>query len=151
MWKLNLPEYTLRVKNKAGKPYIFDPFRKKMVALSPEEWVRQNFLRFLVDKKNFPEGYIACETQIELNGLKKRCDAVVYNQQKQPIIIIEFKAPTVTLSQETFDQAATYNSKLQVNYLIVSNGLQHIACKVDFENGKYIFAPEIPDFSVYIS
>lgn len=149
MWRLNLPEYQFRIKNKDGKPYIFDELRKKTVALTPEEWVRQNFIRFLIDKKKFPAGYIACETQIELNGLKKRCDAVVYDSELNPLIIIEFKAPTVKLSQETFDQAAVYNSKLQVKYLIISNGIQHFASRVNFENCKYDFAPEIPEFGEY--
>lgn len=150
MWRLNLPEYQFRIKNKEGKQYIFDELRKKTVSLTPEEWVRQNFLKFLIIEKKFPANYIACETQIEVNGLKKRCDAVVYDSNINPLIIIEFKAPTVKLSQETFDQAAVYNSKLKVKYLIISNGMQHFACKVDFENSKYHFSPDIPDFEHYL-
>ncbi|MDO9154037.1 MAG: type I restriction enzyme HsdR N-terminal domain-containing protein [Paludibacter sp.] len=146
MWQLNLPEYNFNIKNENGKLLIFDIIRKKFVSLTPEEWVRQHFVRFLVEEKGFPGSLIAIEKQLNVNGLKKRCDAVLYSIDTQPKVIMEFKAPTVAISQDTFDQAAVYNSKLMVNILMVSNGLTHYCCKVDTNNSKYTFFPEIPHF-----
>ena len=115
--------------------------------LTPEEWVRQHFIRFLIEEKKYPASYIAIEKQIELNGLRKRCDAVVYNPNFEPIAIIELKAPQIQLTQNTFDQAAVYNSKLKVDYLLISNGLEHYACKVDTINSRYQFFEQIPDYN----
>jgi type I site-specific restriction endonuclease len=147
MWQLNLPEYKFRVKIQDSKEFIFDNLRKKFVVLTPEEWVRQHFIRFLIEEKKYPASFIAVEKQIELNGLRKRCDAVVYNPNFEPMAIIELKAPQIQLTQSTFDQAAVYNSKLKVDYLLISNGLNHYACKVDTVNSRYAFFEQIPDFN----
>lgn len=150
MLQLNLPLYSFRIKIQNNKQYIFDNQRKKFVVLTPEEWVRQNFIRYIIEEKYYPAAYIAIEKQIELNGMRKRCDAVVYNPNLEPILIIEFKAPKITLTQETFDQAAVYNSKLNVNYLIISNGLNHYSCKVDTKNSRYDFLEQIPNYQSII-
>jgi len=147
MWQLNLPEYKFRIKIQNDKQYIFDNQRKKMVVLTPEEWVRQNFVEYLIQEKKYPASYIAIEKQINVNGLKKRCDAIVYSPDFQPIMIIELKAPTIQLTQTTFDQAAVYNSKLKVNHLIISNGIEHYACKVDSEKSEYQFYNSIPIYA----
>ncbi len=150
MWQLNLPEYKFRIKIHNNKQLIFDSIRKKFVALTPEEYVRQHFIQFLIEQKNYPQSRLAIEKEININGLKKRCDAVVYNTEYTPIMIIEFKAPHIKLSQQTFDQAAIYNSKLNVNYLIISNGIEHFACWVDKVEQKYNFMADIPDYNSLI-
>ncbi len=146
MWQLNLPAYNFRIIKKNEKPFIFDDLRKKFVALTPEEWVRQHFIRFLIDVKHYPASLIAIEKQLVINGLKKRCDAVVYSRNAEPLMIIEFKATTVSIAQQTFDQAAVYNSKLKVDYFIISNGLKHYCCRLDKNVLQYNFLDDIPDF-----
>ncbi len=150
MWQLNLPAYKFRIINKSEKPFIFDQIRKKFVALTPEEWVRQNFILFLITKKKYPSAYIAIEKHLKINGLNKRYDAVIFNRNFEPIIIIEFKAPSVALKQSVFDQVATYNLKLNVSYFIVSNGLDHYCCMLDSSNSQYIFLNEIPAFDSFL-
>lgn len=147
MWQLNLPEYKFNTKKSGDKILIFDPQRKKYVKLTPEEWVRQHFIRFLIEEKNFPAGLIAIESQITLNGMKKRCDAIVYDRLMHPRIIIEFKSPFVAISQETFDQISVYNCKLHVGMFILSNGFQHFFCKINSTKSAYEVAQEIPDFN----
>ncbi|MEA4852443.1 MAG: type I restriction enzyme HsdR N-terminal domain-containing protein [Paludibacter sp.] len=146
MWQLNLPAYNFRIIKKNEKPFIFDDLRKKFVALTPEEWVRQHFIRFLINVKHYPASLIAIEKQLVINGLKKRCDAVVYSRNAEPLMIIEFKATTVSIAQQTFDQAAVYNSKLKVDYFIISNGLKHYCCRLDKNVLQYNFLDDIPDF-----
>jgi type I site-specific restriction-modification system R (restriction) subunit len=146
MWQLNLPAYNFRIIKKNEKPFIFDDLRKKFVALTPEEWVRQHFIRFLINVKLYPASLIAIEKQLVINGLKKRCDAVVYSRNAEPLMIIEFKATTVSIAQQTFDQAAVYNSKLKVDYFIISNGLKHYCCRLDKNVLQYNFLDDIPDF-----
>jgi len=150
MQKLNLPDYQFTTKVEAGKTLIFDEIRKKYLILTPEEWVRQNFIKYLIDEKHYPKSLVAIEKQIIFNGLLKRCDAVVYNRNGEPKAIIEFKAPEVKISEKVFEQISKYNYKLKVEFLIVSNGLQHFCCKVDFENFKTSFFPEIPNFNQLI-
>ena len=146
MWQLNLPAYNFRIIKKNEKPFIFDDLRKKFVALTPEEWVRQHFIRFLINVQHYPASLIAIEKQLVINGLKKRCDAVVYSRNAEPLMIIEFKATTVSIAQQTFDQAAVYNSKLKVDYFIISNGLKHYCCRLDKNVLQYNFLDDIPDF-----
>lgn len=146
MLQLNLPQYNFRIKKENEKYFIFDSQRKRFVSLTPEEWVRQHFIRFLIETKNFPAAYLAVEKQLNINGMKKRCDAILYNENAAPVMIIEFKAPNVAISQQTFDQVAVYNAKLKVDYFIISNGIEHYCCKVNTENSSYEFFPEIPDF-----
>lgn len=142
--KLNLPSYPFKIKNEQGKPTIFCPLRKKYVALTPEEWVRQHFTAFLLHEKGFPASLTVNEHSISLNNTRKRCDTVVFLSSGKPIAIIEYKAPSVNITQQTFDQIARYNIKLRVKYLIVSNGLQHYCCRVDYDAMNYEFLPDIP-------
>lgn len=150
MLQLNLPSYKFRIKIQNNREYIFDNQRKKFIALTPEEWVRQNVIQFLIENKNYPASFIAIEKLVEVNGMKKRCDAIVYSTNFEPLIIIEFKAPQVVLNQETFDQAAIYNSKLKVKYMLISNGLDHFFCEVDTENFRYSFKETIPEYTSLI-
>lgn len=146
MIKLNLPTYNFKLKSKENKTLIFDKLRKKYMVLTPEEWVRQHFVHFLIDKKNYPTSLIAVEKQLTINNRKKRTDILVFNTEGTPEIIVECKAPTIKITQDTFDQIARYNLKLKANFLIVTNGLDHFYCKMDFENETYIFLKEIPDY-----
>ena len=125
MKRLNLPTYSFNIKLIEQRKYIFDFIRKKFVILTPEEWVRQNFLRYLVEEKKYPASLIFVEKEFKLNNLSKRSDAVVYDRMGRPVLIMEFKAPEVKIDQKVFDQIARYNLKLQVKYLIVSNGVGH--------------------------
>ncbi|MFZ4725455.1 MAG: type I restriction enzyme HsdR N-terminal domain-containing protein [Paludibacter sp.] len=146
MLQLNLPTYTFRIKKQNDKTVIFDSQRKRFVSLTPEEWVRQNFIRFLIQEKGYPAAYIAIEKQLNYNGMKKRCDAILYNEDAQPVLIIELKSPNIAISQATFDQVAVYNAKLKVDFFMISNGIEHYCCRVNLENAKYEFFSEIPDF-----
>jgi len=151
MLQLNLPQYSFRIKKQNEKLVIFDSQRKRYVALTPEEWVRQNFIHFLIEEKGYPAAYLAIEKQLNMNGMKKRCDAILYNEHAQPFLIIELKAPNVAISQATFDQVAVYNAKLKVDFFIISNGIEHFCCKVNLETARYEFFPEIPDFNQIVT
>lgn len=144
--KLNLPTYSFRTKQEGDKLKIFDEIRKKFLVLTPEEWVRQNFIRYLVELKSFPASLMAVETGLQLNGNQFRADLLVYNKQGKPWMIVEFKAPEVKITQKTFDQIARYNLTFEVPFLIVSNGLEHYCCRVDFEAKNYQFFREVPQF-----
>lgn len=146
MEKLNLPEYNFRIKTENGKQLIFDGIRKKFVALTPEEWVRQNFVQFLKQEKHFPESLMAVEKQIMVNSNPRRFDLLVYSRKGQPHLIAEFKAPNVKITQETFDQVVRYNMALRVERVVVSNGMQHFACEIDYSTNSYSFLREIPKF-----
>ena len=148
MWQLSLPGYPYNVKKTGNRWMIFDSFRRKFVALTPEEWVRQHYLHYLIEIKHYPSSLIAVEQQLTVNGLTKRCDAVLYNHQLNPEAIFEFKAPHVAISQETFDQTAVYNSILKVNFLFVSNGMDHFFAEVMNSEKSYLIQKEIPDYSV---
>lgn len=132
--------------NQEGKEEIFDSWRKKYVVLTPEEWVRQQFLNDLVASKGYPSSLIAVEKSIKVNRMSRRFDAVVYNRDRLPVMLIEFKAPTIALSQKTMEQAARYNIQLKVSYLVISNGGQQYCCKIDHEKGKFHFLSEIPAY-----
>lgn len=144
MYQLNLPEYQFKIKKEEKKFFIFDSQRKRYVALTPEEWVRQNFIRFLIEEMNYPAAYLAIEYQIEMNGMKKRCDAVLFTPEGEPFLIIELKSPEVNITQSIFDQVAVYNSKLNVEFFMVSNGIEHYCCKVNTLNNRYHFFPSLP-------
>ena len=146
MLQLNLPASQFRIKQVENVYFIFDKFRKKYVKLTPEEWVRQHFLVYLIEQKGFPEALLAVEQQLNVNNMKKRCDAVFYDLQAKPQIIIELKAPNIPISQAVFDQVAVYNSKLNVEYFMVSNGLEHCCCRVNIETASYEFFKEIPAY-----
>ncbi len=146
MQKLNLPEYSFRIKQENEKQMIFDAVRKKFVVLTPEEWVRQNFVEYLKNENNYPASLMAVEKQIIVNGKQRRFDLLIYNRKGRPQLIAEFKSPDVKITQETFDQVVRYNMVLRVEKVIVSNGLQHFACEIDYAKNSYKYLSEIPVF-----
>lgn len=146
MLELNLPAFDIKFAKVDGRPSVFDKLRKRYVALTPEEWVRQHFVNFLVAEKEYPEALIANEMQVNLNGQKKRCDSVIFDRMGEPLMIVEYKAPEVNITQKVFDQIARYNIVLRVEYLIVSNGLDHYCCQVDYENQQIKYLEEIPTY-----
>lgn len=147
MQKLNFPTYSFRFKNSENKRLIFDAIRKKFVVLQPEEWVRQHCIQYLINEKNYPKSLINVEKELKLNNLKKRYDIVVYKTDGSIHLIIECKAPLITIDQATFDQIARYNLELNATYLMVTNGINHYYCQMDFEDERYTFLKEIPDYN----
>ena len=149
MQHLNLPEYQFNIKKKGTDSLvIFDTLRKRWVALTPEEWVRQNFVRYLIEDREFPAALMNNEISLTQNGIKRRCDTLVADRQGLPLVIVEYKAPTIEISQKTFDQIVRYNMVLRAQYLIVTNGMRHYCCKIDYENNSYAFLQEIPPYNV---
>lgn len=146
MNRLNLPEYNIKIAERNGKKVIFDILRRKYVALTPEEWVRQHFVHFIIERKGYPQTLIANEVELKIGNKSLRCDSVLYDRNMQPRMIIEYKSPSIELQQKVFNQISTYNLLLKVDYLIVSNGMQHYCCKMDYENQKYLFLEEIPNY-----
>ncbi len=147
MLELNLPKFDFRLKKEKNGLQIFDIYRKKYVKLTPEEWVRQNFLNFLIGEKAYPLGLVAVEKELKINDMRKRCDAIIYDSHAKPLVIIELKAPHVPITQDVFDQVAVYNSKLKVDFFMISNGMEHHCCRVDNSKTTYHFFQEIPKFS----
>lgn len=147
MLALNLPTYAAKVITKEGKQLIFDPLRSRYVALTPEEWVRQHFVNFLLTEKGYPQNLVGNEISIRLNNTQKRCDTIVYDRFLSPLAIIEYKAPSVQVTKTTFDQIARYNMALQVRYLLISNGLSHYCCRIDYETQDYAFLKDIPFYN----
>jgi len=143
---LNLPQYSFRIQEKAGKKLIFDGFRRRWVALTPEEWVRQNFARYLTEEKHYPASLVAIERSLRMNQRDFRTDIVLFSKSGNPLIVVECKAPEIKISQQVFDQIARYNLDLRVSYLIVTNGLTHYCCRFDQSELSYTFLPEIPDY-----
>lgn len=146
MQQLNLPSYSFRFKSKENNTFIFDIVRKKYVVLTPEEWVRQHIVHFLHYDKKYPLSIISIEKQLVLNNLKKRTDIVVFDKEGKPNIIVECKAPSIKISQETFDQIARYNLKLEANFLFISNGIEHFYCFLNHLEEKYEFLKELPSY-----
>ena len=147
MQALNFPKFSFRFKNSENKISIFDEIRKKFVILQPEEWVRQHCVQFLMIEKNYPKSLINVEKELIVNDLKKRYDIVVFNPDGSMHLIVECKAPEITINQDTFDQIARYNRALNAKYLMVTNGLNHYYCQIDFENERYDFLKDIPDYN----
>lgn len=147
MQPLNFPQYGFRLKNSENNVHVFDVIRKKFVVLQPEEWVRQHVVNYLIINKKYPKSHINVEKQLTVNKLKKRYDIVVFQPDGSIGILIECKAPTIAIDQQSFDQIARYNLQLKANYLMVTNGLNHFYCEMDFESEKYRFLTDIPDFS----
>lgn len=147
MQKLNLPEYSFRIKTTEGKSFIFDSLRKKYVRLTPEEWVRQNFVQFLVVEKKYSVSLMTVEALVKVNNNPQRADLVVFDRSGSPVLVVEFKAPEMKISQQTFDQIVRYNMQLKVPFLIVSNGLEHYCCRINYDDNSYAFLAEIPGFS----
>ncbi len=147
MLTLNLPTYPVKVTEKEGKYFIFDAVRGRYVALTPEEWVRQHFVNYLISEKGYPQQLLANEISIKLNNTKKRCDSIVYDRFLAPLMVMEYKAPTIEITSAVFDQIVRYNMTLQVRYLVVSNGMNHFCCKIDYETQTYTFLQSIPDYT----
>ena len=146
MERLSLPPVPLRTCQREGRTFVFDILRRKYVALTPEEWVRQHFVHYLIRQKGYPQALMANEVQVVLNGMKRRCDTVLYRRDLSARMIIEYKKPEVKITQAVFDQITRYNMVLRVDYLIVSNGMEHYCCRMNYEQSSYDFLPEIPDY-----
>lgn len=144
--KLNLPSVQLKVKEEDGKLKVFDFLRRKFVAFTPEEYVRQHFVEHLAETLHYPRGLMANEVALEINGLRRRCDTLVSDRGGRPFMVVEYKAPGVAITQEVFNQIARYNMVIGARYLVVSNGLRHYCCMIDVANGNYQFLPKIPDY-----
>jgi hypothetical protein len=147
MLSLNLPPYEIKITEREGKRQIFDPLRKSYVALTPEEWVRQHFVNYLLQYKGYPASLTANEVGITLNGMSRRCDTVIYDKSLKPRAIVEYKAPSVKITKEVFAQISRYNLVLRVDYLIISNGLQHYCCKMNYTDNSFTFMQDIPDYN----
>lgn len=143
---LNLPPADLKIRREGDALKVYDPLRGKYVVLTPEEYVRQHFTSFLIHDLHYPPSRMANEIGIELNGTRKRCDTVVFGSDARPLIIVEYKAPGINITQEVFDQIARYNMALRARYLIVSNGMKHYCCRLDYTNDSYQFIPRLPDY-----
>lgn len=147
MIELNLPTFDYRLKRKAdGNITIWDATRSRYVMLTPEEWVRQHFVAFLVAHRDYPAGRIGNEISLSLNGRPRRCDTLVYDAQGVPLVLVEYKAPHISITQETFDQIVRYNMIFCVPYIIVSNGLSHYCCRIDYDNRTCVFLSQIPKY-----
>lgn len=149
MWQLNLPEFDFNIKKRSDKLWILDNQRKRFVRLTPEEWVRQHFIQYLIQNLRYPAALIAIEQEIVVGSMKRRCDSVIYNQLAEPVIIAEFKSPAVTITQKTFDQIFTYNSTIKVRNFFISNGIQHYYCYINDLN-QLIIETEIPPFQYFL-
>ena len=145
--ELNLPAYDFRTRMVEGTASVYDPLRKKYVAATPEEWVRLHLIQALIEFRDFPRGLIKVEHSIRAHGRPRRCDAVVYDRELRPRMIIECKAPDVRIDQTTFDQIAVYNVALRTEFLLVSNGREHYCCRVDFDRGAVEFIGDLPHYS----
>lgn len=146
MLSLNLPKYEAKIERKSEKVRIWDALRQRYVTLTPEEWVRQHFIHFLIRYKHYPSALLANEITLQLNGMKRRCDTVLYDRTMTPRMIIEYKAPHIAIDQKVFDQISRYNLVLRVDYLVVSNGLQHYCCRMNYSDQSYSFLREIPEY-----
>ena len=146
MQQLNFPSYKFRFKNSENKLSIFDEIRKKFILLTPEEWVRQHCVLFLIQEKQYPKSLINVEKELVINDRKKRYDIVIFHPDGSINILIECKAPHISITQKTFDQIAQYNLKLDADLLMVTNGLQHYYCQMNFEEKRYNFLADIPDY-----
>ena len=145
--QLNLPPYSFKIKQESSVHFIFDEIRKKYLVLTPEEWVRQHLVQYIIREKKYPKSLIKLEGGLKLNSLQKRTDVVVFNNLGQKILMIECKAPSVKISQETFNQIARYNIVHKVPLLLVSNGLNHYYCKINFEEKSFQFIEDLPAYS----
>jgi hypothetical protein len=146
MQKLNFPDYNFRFKNSENKVAIFDEIRKKFILLTPEEWVRQHVVKFLHEEKKYPKSHINVEKIIKLNGLSKRYDVVVFQPDGKIHVLVECKAPEIVITQNTFDQIARYNMQMDATYMMVTNGLNHYFCRMDYEQEQYRFLQDIPQY-----
>jgi hypothetical protein len=144
---LNFPQIDFLFREQEEQKQIFDIVRQKYIALTPEEWVRQHWIHFLIHARSVPQGLMAVETVLRVHGFSKRCDILVHDRKIQPVMVIECKAPQVKLDRDTAWQIALYNMKLRAPYLVISNGLQHFVCQIDYEKSKTVFLNRIPDYA----
>ena len=144
--ELNLPPFDIRLRDNGGRRQVLDVLRRRYVTLTPEEWVRQHFVHYLMEHKGYPKGLLANEVELRVGEKRLRCDTLLYNKAMQPQMIVEYKAPDISITQRVFDQITAYNLLLHVDYLIVSNGRQHYCCRMDYEKQSYTFLQEIPDY-----
>jgi len=147
MQQLNFPHCDFKVRNIGSRPEIFDPVRRKFVTLTPEEWVRQNLIMYVTLIKGYPISMIGVEKQLMLNKMPRRFDLVIFRRNGSPLLLAECKAPEVDITEKTFDQAARYNMLLQAEFFLITNGLEHYPCRLDYLNKQYIFIEDIPDFN----
>jgi len=150
MISLNLPSFDIKIRREGNRAVVLDPLRRRWVALTPEEWVRQHFVNLLVSEKHYPATLVANEVQLSVGEKVMRADTVVYDRTRHPRMIVEYKAPTVAITQKVFDQISVYNLLLRVDYLAVSNGRQHYVCRMDYDNEKYSFLEDLPDYEVFL-
>ena len=148
---LNLPDYPLNVKKNGNRLVVFDRLRKRYVALTPEEWVRQHFVEYLIHEKQFPAALMANEVSLTQNGIKRRCDTLVADRQGKPLVIVEYKAPDIEITQQVFDQIVRYNMVLRARYLMVSNGMTHYCCRIDYDINTYAFLTDIPRYEEIVA
>jgi type I site-specific restriction endonuclease len=148
---LNLPTYFFRIKQQKEKKYIFDEIRRRFVLLTPEEWVRQHVVKYLVQTKSFPQMLMAVEKGFSHNRRMQRYDILVYDRIGDPLMIVECKAPTVEINQNAFDQAGRYNLKHRAPYMLITNGRKHYCCRMNLKNKEYKFLPEIPEYNDMLS
>lgn len=148
MQALNFPHYSFRTRQQAGQLQIFDPVRKRFATLTPEEWVRQHLIRYLFEEKQVPMHMMASERGLKVNRMQKRFDLVVFAPSGCPVMIVECKAPTVQLTEDVYYQIARYNMTLKVNHLLVSNGLKHIYCLVDYISEGLVYGENIPSYEI---
>ena len=146
MIRLNLPSFEIKLSGTQEKPEIFDILRRRYVALTPEEWVRQHFVHYLIGHKGYPAALLANEVRLQVGEKTLRADSVLYDRDLHPRMIVEYKAPTIALSQKVFDQITVYNMLLHVDYLVVSNGLDHFCCRMNYDDNSYTFLESIPDY-----
>jgi type I site-specific restriction endonuclease len=146
MPQLNLPIVALKTKLVEGTTQVFDQVRKRYLILTPEEWVRQHFIHYLNQEKNYPLGLMGVEQMVKYNGMQTRADIILYTAEGKPNMIVECKAPNVKIMQDAFNQIAKYNFKLKVKYLVLTNGIQHFCCRMDYENNSISFLEEVPAF-----
>lgn len=146
MIRLNLPSFKIKLSGTIQKPMIYDILRRKHVALTPEEWVRQHFIHYMIECKSYPASLMANEVGLKYGSKSLRADTVLYNRSLKPIMIMEYKAPDIAITRNVFDQISAYNLLLHVDYLIMSNGMQHYCCKMDYDRRSYTFLTDIPDY-----
>lgn len=151
MVALNLPPYPGKLRRNEEHIEVFDPIRKKWIILTPEEWVRQHFINYLLEEKKVPKSLIKVEGGLKFNQLQKRSDILVYDRHGKPVLLIECKSPNVVLSSKTFEQAAVYNTSYRVLYMGISNGIDHYYCRMDYENNSFSYLKDLPEFDAMIS
>lgn len=144
--QLNLPSPRLNIRADGDYYQVMDVLRRRFVKLTPEEWVRQHFIHYLIECKNYPMGLLGNEISLKLLGTKRRCDSVLFGNDCQPRMIMEYKAPHIALTQKVLDQACNYNLVLRTPWLILSNGLQHACCHINLATGAFDFKTEIPSY-----